>query len=415
MVKRITFLTSLGAGLEYYDFIIYGMMAGQLSTLFFGGDEYWIGVLKAFSIFAVGYLARPIGGILFGVLGDIFGRKSVFLAVMMLMAISTMGIGLLPTYSQIGSVAALLLIILRLLQGLSYGAEMPGALTVVCEYANPKTHGFYFGWIFSSASVGSVLATLVLYLLTQAMEQSQILSWGWRLPFLFGGMLAIVNYFIRKNLQETPPFVELQQRRATMNLETAIWKTYWPKFLLGIGMTILPSTMVIFALFMPTYLTSYFPYDLMDVYLAMLWGMIWTVLMLPFCGILADRIGKGTLMIIVCGLVIFGAFALFGFLQEQKLWRLVVFMLLYQTLLSLLTVSFSPLLANLFPTQVRYTGIAACYNMAYSLMGMAPMAITALIEATGSASFGIWLLIFGASISLISTLIQRRKVYAAVS
>jgi MFS family permease len=408
VARKAALLSSLGAGLEYYDFIIYGMMAEQLGLLFFAGDEPWIALLKTFAVFAIGYIIRPFGGILFGMIGDTFGRKKTFFSVMLLMAISTFSIGLLPTYAQIGSAASLLLIFLRLLQGLSFGAELPGAITVVCEYSEKQKKSTYSGFVISSVSIGSTLASLVLYILTTNIAKEQVLNWGWRLPFLLGGLLAIANYFIRKNLQETPEFSRLQNRRSLVSLKDPIsilFRKFRYKIILGIGMTWFVSSLVIFSLYLPTYLSEHYHYVSKDIYLAMTYGLLWSAVSLPFCGQLADRIGKTKILLAVCLAFIAGASMLFGLLHLESFSSLVLFMILYQTTISLLTVSFFPLLADIFPTEARYTGIAMCYNITYSIMGCAPILITALIKYTDSPSAGRWFLLSSACISIVSTML----------
>ena len=290
--KKATLLSSLGAGLEYYDFIIYGMMAEQLSTLFFASSEPWIALVKTFAVFAVGYLARPIGGILFGMLGDTLGRKKAFLTVMMLMAFSTLTIGLLPTYAQIGSTATFLLVLMRVLQGLSYGAELPGAITIVLEYTEKHKQATYSGMVISSVTLGSIAAAFILYLMSQEVGKEQILSWAWRIPFLFGGSLAVVNYFIRKHLQETPEFLCMQKERREISFKTPLHtlvRDHLTQIVLGIGMNWFAASLVIFTLYLPTYLSEYFHYTPSDVYLAMTWGLGWSALMLPICGRMGDR------------------------------------------------------------------------------------------------------------------------------
>ncbi|PCH55749.1 MAG: MFS transporter, partial [Legionellales bacterium] len=203
--KKVTFLTSIGAGLEYYDFVIYGMMAPYLSSLFFVSGDASSQLIKTFAIFAVGYLFRPLGGIFFGLLADRFGRKKSFLTVMLIMASATFGIGLLPTYSSIGGMAVVLLIICRILQGISFGAEIPGAITIVSEF-NAKNKGIHCGLVISSTAIGSTLAALVLYLLSSNLDKDIMAAWGWRIPFLLGGLLAVVSYVMRSKLRETPEF-----------------------------------------------------------------------------------------------------------------------------------------------------------------------------------------------------------------
>lgn len=400
--KRATFLAGLGAGLEYYDFIIYGMMAGTLSTLFFSGDEAWIATIKAFGIFSVGYLARPFGGIFFGAVGDVLGRKRVFVTVMLLMALSTIAIGLLPTYEQVGASAAVLLVVLRVFQGISFGAELPGAITVVCEYAEKKSHGAYSGFVVSFVSLGSALASLVLYLVTNNFSHEALLAWAWRIPFILGGLLAIAIYFIRKHLGETPEF--LKNQRAPNNPVKLLGKEWLREVILGIGLTLFQASLVIFVIFLPTYLKDYYHYAISDVYLAITCGLIWSAVALPLSGWVADRIGKMRLYAGVSLAFILLGLSLFSMLKGGGLYTLIGFMVIYQTIISLLSVCYFPILVESFPTAVRYTGIAACYNISYSIMGTMPAFVTSLIRYSGEQDSAIWFLIACAFISGVSCL-----------
>lgn len=406
--RKAALLSSLGAGFEYFDFVIYGMMAEYLSILFFEGDDSWIGLMKTFGIFAIGYFVRPFGGILFGLVGDSFGRKKSFVFVMLLMATATFGIGLLPTYAQIGVLAPILLVILRMLQGISFGAELPGAMTMVYEFAQKKKQSTYTGLVLSSASVGAMMASLVLYCLAANLSKEQILTWGWRGPFLLGGMLAVVNYYIRQRLDETPEFLRAQA--APLNINDLkeplvyLFRSHFKSLMLGIGMTSFVSALIILALYFPTYLTVHFGYDSTDVYLAGLWSLGASAVIMPFCGRLADRVGKEYLMIATSLGYISSVFGLFSLLELHVFWALQLFMVLHQVVIALISVCYFPLLAQAFPTRVRYTGIAAAYNITYSLAAILPLALTALIYYTNNSDSVIWIMVCCAAFSALSTM-----------
>lgn len=372
--RKATFLASLGAGLEYYDFIIYGMMAGYLSRLFFSDQTAWLALAKTYAIFAVGYLTRPLGGILFGMVGDSLGRKKAFLAVMFLMAFSTFGIGLLPSYSQAGNVGVVLLLILRLLQGISFGAELPGAITLVYEYSEREKKSLFSGWIISSVSMGSLLASLAMYLLSKSFSGEEVLNGAWRIPFLLGGILAIVNFFVRKHLQETLPFLDTQPTTRVIKLKEPLMtllKHYPIEIGLGIGLTLFAAALVIAFLYLPICLSAIFSSS--ELYLSMTLGMIWSAIFLPVSGWLTDRFGQYKVFLFTCVAFSGLAFPLFALLSLKSIVALICFMLIYQTILSFLSSSYLVLLSDLFHTRVRYTGIGLCYNAAYSLMSCLPL------------------------------------------
>jgi MHS family proline/betaine transporter-like MFS transporter len=406
--RKAALLASLGAGFEYYDFIIYGMMANYLSTLFFVEDVPWVILMKTFAVFAVGYLARSFGGIFFGMFGDTYGRKKTFLCVMLLMGIATFSIGLLPTYEQIGVLAPASLVFFRILQGLSFGAELPGAMTVAYEYALEKKRGIYSMYVLASTSIGALLASFILYCLTSVFPENQILSWGWRIPFLFGGLLIVANYLIRRNLDETPEFILWQKTRSqTASLKdpfTTLSKAYKGRLIQGIGLTSFVSSLVMTGLYFPTYLTVYFGYQPAEVYLTIFWSLLWSALILPFCGWLADTLGKKCLFISTLLIFIVAIFPLFGLLEKQSFAALQLFLVLYQTLLGLASACYFPLLGDLFPTNVRYTGTATCYNLTYSLMAMLPAILTGLIHYHGTVFALVWVLLGFALITFVSIL-----------
>lgn len=408
--RKAAWLSSLGAGLEYFDFIIYGMMAEYLSALFFVEDEAWLGLIKTFAIFAVGYLARPLGGIFFGMIGDTFGRKKTFLSVMLLMAAATFGIGLLPTYAQIGTLAPCLLVVFRLLQGISFGAELPGAMTVVCEYAERQNQGACTSIVIASTSVGAMLASLVLYLLSGAISREQILSWGWRIPFLLGGVLAVANYYIRNHLQETPEFSSLQKNAlrysAIKDPLIDLFHSYRWQLFQGIGMTLFLSSLVIVALYLPTYLTTHFGFSSPDVYLALFLSMFWSAIILPVCGRLADSIDKRVLFASTALVFVAGVFPLFALLKFQIFSALLIFMILYQTVIACVSSCYYPILASLFPTRMRYTGIAACYNISYSFMATLPLLLTTLISYAATPVSLNWVLM---ALALLSAMCCRPR------
>ena len=205
--RRTTLIASLGAGLEYYDFVVYALLAPFLRTAFFSQGDSHLSTLEALSLFAVGYIARPVGGVLFGSRGDRHGRKTTFLFTSGLMALTTLAIGFLPTYARIGAAAPVLLVTLRCLQGLSLGGELPSAITFVFEHTDSARHGQSCSAVVASITFGSLLATVLLQCLTAWLDAEAMAQWGWRVAFWSGGSLAIAILFVRYTVQESPLFV----------------------------------------------------------------------------------------------------------------------------------------------------------------------------------------------------------------
>ena len=206
MARRAAFGSFLGSVVEYYDFFIYGSAAALVfNKIFFPSDDPMAGTLAALATFGVGYIARPIGALLFGHLGDRLGRKQVLMMTLLLMGLATFTIGLLPTHASIGAWAPALLVLCRLLQGLSAGGEQVGASLLTMEHAPGKNKAFYTSWLINGASMGSILATSVFIPLSMLSEE-QLLAWGWRIPFLLSAVMVAITWIIRRGVDESPEF-----------------------------------------------------------------------------------------------------------------------------------------------------------------------------------------------------------------
>lgn len=382
----IVFFSCLGAILEYYDFIIYGMMAIYISQVFFANTGNEVSYLKTFSILSIGYLARPLGGYLFGVLSDIYGRKRSLLFVMILMASATLMIGCAPTYAQVGIWAPLLLVLARILQGLSFGAEMPTLTTVIKEYYQNKSSGAYFGFIISSTSVGTVLASFVVYLISRFYSHEEIIDWAWRIPFLFGSILGLFVAIIRSRIDETKAFLECKEQNKTYTSSSLIaldlFKNYKSKMLYSISITLTFSFLIALTLYVPVYLKQYFHFATQDVFSAQTKGILIAVIMSPIFGWFFDRFNRvSVLQILASSFILF----LFCALQAFKLelpWALDFLMMGFQVFLSAYATNLLYILSNVFPLPIRATGIGICYNVAHGLASLSPL----ILESTVNAS-----------------------------
>lgn len=236
-LRRATLASSVGSALEYFDFALYGLMTALVfNVLFFDQSDPAIGLIGAFAIFGVGFVARPFGGLLFGILGDRLGRKWVLVVTILLMGGASTAIGLLPTYETVGVLAPILLVLMRILQGLGAGAEQAGATVLMAEYAPVKRRGFFSALPFVGIQAGTLLAALVFSGLT-LMPEEQFLSWGWRVPFIASFLLILVAIMIRLKLRETPTFVELEkQEQIAQNPLKEIFTKGLPGVITGIGL-----------------------------------------------------------------------------------------------------------------------------------------------------------------------------------
>ena len=407
---KTTVLSSLGAGLEYYDFITYAMLASYLAKLFFPHSDSAVGTIEVFAVFALGYFARPIGGIVFGHLGDRYGRKITFLVSVLLMAFASLAMGLLPNYSQLGITSAVLLTAFRLIQGLAFGAELPGVLTFLNEHVAKSPHrGIFISCMIAGVSLGGALGSLVTYLVNK-LPYAQLMMWGWRIPFLVGGVLAIVGFFIRRQLTETPYFEVIKQQNKIVAVPLfELLKNHWRRVLVGLGVVFFPACYVLFNLFLPTYAHQYFHYSLSDTYLVVMIGLLWCTLMLPICGAIVDQIGARRLFIIAALLIIVFGYPLFSMVATGHLISFILFIIIYQSIAAAQVASYMPMLADFFPTSVRYTGVSLCYNTVFSMAGLTPLLLTALIRFAHSTVIVAWLFIVLSIVAAVSAAVAPKK------
>jgi MFS family permease len=413
--KKILALSSLGGALEFYDFIVFIFLAKILGELFFPAASAIASLMGALAVFAIGYLARPLGGIIFGHFGDKSGRKKTFVATVFLMAIPTFLIGLLPTYHHIGILAPCLLIILRLLQGFSVGGEIPGAVVFSVETIMINNRCFATGLIFFGINTGMLAGSFFSSLLLHGLNSQQLMSWGWRLPFLLGGALGLLSYYLRKRLQETPIFKQLEKKEAHAHLPiTTVFRHHPSKLFQSIILTAMQAIIIsTFYLYMPTYLASFFHFPL-DKLLALTTVNI-LLLMLPVLAISywSDKIGRKK--IIMVGTLFFCIFPypLFSLFQHND-FHLVIFVALLCTLFAgCIMGCFSCMMAELFPTHVRYSGVAISYNVGFGIVGgLTPLIVTSLIHWTNNSLAPSWFLMAIAIVSFI-TLLFVRETYRA--
>jgi MFS family permease len=380
--RYVTLLASLGSTLEYYDFVVYGMMASYLSAVFFPPQSPTAAVLQSFLVFAVGYLARPLGGTFIGIIGDRLGRRPAFLISTTLMAFSTLLIALLPNYETLGIYAVLLLVFFRIIQGLSFGGELPGAMTIVAEFSPDHRQGRKTSLVLASTSLGALIASGVLYLLSAMLTTDEIITWGWRLPFMGGGILGLFLVMARNTLQETPIFQSFNRKVA--NRETLISLLGIHKFSLlrGAGLTAFMAGMIITNLYLPYFIPKYFAYDISNVYLGTTISLIFIILILPVMGMLSDFLpNKSRTLQWTCASYVFLSVPIFSLLTSGNMLGLMWFLMIQQLYIALFAASFFPTLIRIFSPEVRYTGIALCYNLSWATIATLPMGYTALLDS----------------------------------
>jgi len=405
--SKITLLTSVGAGLEYYDLVIYSLLASFISQQFFPSSNRAASMFATFGILALGNIVRPLGGAIFGIFGDRFGRKKIFANTLLWMAFVTFLMGLIPTFSTLGLTATVLFSICRILQGLFFGAELPGAITLLSEHIDTKKHGFYFGFMIASVGIGVSLGSFVTWILTKILTETEMLSWGFRIPFLLGGGLALVGFFIRKHVPETPKFLSIQ--KSNIKLTSAIVKNHLGQIFKVIGVLLFPASLVTFKLVFQVYLHDFYHFSFADIYLVMTCGYLWSAITLPIFGWASDIIGRKILIIAASLAMVIFSFPIFYLLRIKTLWALFGFIMFNETIIAIMAVSYFVLIPQSFQTVIRYAGTAFSYNIAYTIAALIPMVVNYIYGVLKNPNYLIWMFMLLAIITIISTLTLKVK------
>lgn len=399
--SKITFLTSLGAGLEYYDFVIYTLLASFISQQFFPTSNHTAALFAVFGVFAVGNIIRPLGGIIFGIFGDRHGRKNVFANTLLWMALATFLMGITPTFATIGLAATIIFSLCRILQGITCGAEIPGAATFLAEHIDTKHHGKHFGFAFSAVGLGVTFGSFIIWILTKTLTNTQMSSWGFRIPFLLGGSLALIGFLIRKHVPETPAFLAF---KTSQNKKTHLHqKQHLQQIIITIGILLFPACLINFMLALPALLHNNYNYSFSDIYLAMTVGYLWSAILLPIFGWLSDHIGRKTMLIIAPLLFIIVGFPIFSTLHSQTRLALFGFIMLIETMIPAMASCYFVLLPRTLPTAIRYTGTALSYNITYTIAALIPLIANFFFGVLHHPSYLIAAFIILALITVIST------------
>ncbi|MED4784417.1 MFS transporter [Brevibacillus choshinensis] len=406
--KRALIASLIGSSIEYYDYLLFGTMASLVfNKLFFPTLDSFAGLLLAYASFGIPYLFRPLGGIIFSHIGDKLGRKKTLVVTLALMGSSTVLIGCLPDYERIGIWAPCLLVLLRLIQGIGIGGEWGGALLLAVEYSPKNKKGFGGSIPMMGSAVGMLLGTVTISIMGLLPEQ-QFLSWGWRVPFLLSVVLVFVGLWIRRGLEETPDFQQIKESGSVSKFPLGeTLRHYRKEVLLTIGVKLVESApFYIFATFVISYATGQLHMDKVSVLNAVTLGTLFSAFVIPFTGMLADRIGRKRIFIVgTSGMILF-AFPYFHLLSYQSVYTLTLATVLGMGLWGVITAVMGTLVSDMFDARVRYTGISVGYQVGSALAGgMAPLIATALIHSFHGSwvPVGIFLIVIGA-ISLISAL-----------
>ncbi|MDH0113885.1 MHS family MFS transporter [Agrobacterium pusense] len=388
-------LSALGGALEFYDFIIFVFFATVIGHLFFPPEmPDWLVMIQTFGIFAAGYLVRPLGGIVLAHYGDRYGRKRVFAFSILLMALSTLGMALMPTYATIGVAAPILLIILRMLQGAAIGGEVPGAWTFVAEHVPFRRVGLACGFLTSGLSFGIMLGSLIAFAINSLFTPEDVAGYAWRIPFLLGGIFGLIAVYLRRWLEETPIFVEMKKSKSlTDKLPLGlVLKHHMRGVIISALLTwVLSAAIVVTTLMTATFLQKLYGYTPTQALAGTSFGTLFLIFGVIIAGALIDRIGSGLFFM---GASIFFGIATFTFYSYAGTSLQTMFVLYGVMGLSVGMAGAVPyVMVRAFPASVRFSGLSFAYNVSYAVFGgLTPIGVTTALAINPMAHA--WYLVF---------------------
>jgi MHS family proline/betaine transporter-like MFS transporter len=398
--RRAVTAAVLGNVLEWYDFAVYGFLAGIIGKVFFPSGDEVTQLLSAFAVFGVGFVVRPLGGILIGRLGDLKGRKAALILTIMLMAIGTVLIGVVPSYGAIGVLAPAIIVVARLLQGFSAGGEWGGSTSFIVEWAPENRRGLYGSFQQCSVVAGLLLGSGISALFSTLLAPGEMEAWGWRIPFLLGGIIGPVGIYMRRNVEETPAYRRAQRQVALVADDAA------PLLLAAraFGFTILWTVCFYICLtYLPTWTTKYAGITRPEALWSNTLGLFVLVIAIPLMGHVSDLVGRKRLILAACAALIVLPYPFFAFMLDKPgLAAIMVVQVVFGLVISMYSGAGPAAISEIFPTHRRSTWMTSGYALSVAVFGgFAPYIATWLIDRTGNAISPTWYLIAAAIVSTI--------------
>ncbi|WHO92904.1 glycine betaine/L-proline transporter ProP [Xanthomonas campestris] len=415
MLRKAVGAAALGNAMEWFDFGVYGYLAVTLGQVFFPSSNPTAQLIATFATFTVAFLVRPIGGMVFGPLGDRYGRQKVLAATMILMALGTFSIGLIPSYAQIGLWAPALLLLARLLQGFSTGGEYGGAATFIAEYATDRNRGLMGSWLEFGTLGGYIAGAATVTALHMTLSQAQMLDWGWRVPFLVAGPLGLLGLYMRMKLEETPAFRAYTEQSEQRERETAgqglmtLLRLHWPQLLKCVGLVlVLNVTDYMLLTYMPSYLSVTMGYAESKGLLLIILVMLVMMPLNVVGGMFSDKLGRRPMIIGACAALFALAIPCLLLIGSGSDVLIFTGLMLLGLALVCFTSSMPSTLPALFYTPVRYSALSIAFNVSVSLFGGTTPLVTAwLVERTGDPLVPAYYLMGAAAIGLVTMLFVR--------
>ncbi len=405
---KVLISSGIGSVMEMYDFSLYAYFAPIIATLFFPVDNPLISLIATFGVFSIGYLMRPLGALIFGHLGDIIGRKRMLIISVLLMGIPTFLTGCLPNYDEIGILAPIFLLLVRMLQGLSVGSEFAGATVFIGEHATNHTRGFLCSWVIFGIMLGLLIGSSSAAWVSSGLSHEALLSWGWRVLFLLSIVITPIAYYIRKSLPETPIFLELQRSNLLEKTPLKIlFKHHLSSIVNAAGITWICAACVgLIFVYMSSYLTTVLHFHFSDALIMNSLSMLFVIALIPFMGALSDRYGRKTLLFCgTLGLLIFGYPLFFWLTHTHSQIEITLALFCLGFFSSAILGTFGATIIEMFPSNVRYSGVAISYNV---MAGTGPLIASFLILVTNDPASPSYYLLATALVSLFFILRLKR-------
>ena len=404
--QRAIAVASVANALEWFDFVIYGYLASTIANLFFPASSEALSLLITLATFGVTFLVRPLGAILLGSFADRHGRKAAFSLTIGLMMLGTAIIVVIPTYAAIGPLAPIAMVLARLIQGISAGGGFGSATAFLAEQ-DAERRGFFASWQFASQGLTTVIAAASGAILTGTLTASQIEQWGWRIPFVFGLLIGPVAYYLQRYVDETEEFRSLRDRRAPLQIALSGAKI---RLLVSAGLVVLCTVLMYTTLFMPTFAMRQLGLPGAGSFFAIILFGAMQIILVPIFGAISDKYGRLPLMFWAATGVLFISYPAFAYLAARPS---VSALLIVQAVMGGLAAAYmgplAALMAEIFPTRMRTTGLAISYSFCVAIFGgFAPFINTWLIDVTGSNLAPSYYLMFAAAISLGALKVQHR-------
>ncbi|BDD91315.1 MFS transporter [Pandoraea sp. NE5] len=427
MVRKVVIASVLGNAFEWFDFAIYGLFAVMIAKLFFPSGNEFASMLLTLATFGVGFAVRPLGGVLLGLYGDRVGRKKALSLTIVLMAVGTGMIGILPTHEAIGIAAPILMVLARLIQGFSVGGEFSGATTMLVEFAPANRRGFFGSFQMCSQALAFSLGALVAYLLTVNLAPHDLESWGWRLPFLLGILIGPVGWLIRSNVDESPEFLNYAndvKRGKIQRVNTPLRTVFrdYPRAVFGtLGISVVGTVSAyVFVFFLPIFAKKQLGMSAADVNLSTFIATLVILVFCPLAGYLSDRYGRKA--VLLPAIIAYGvaSYVLFKhFVTLPSLGSLLAVQIGVSFFMSFFWGPTPIVLTEVFPVSVRSTGAAVTYNLAVLVFGgLAPFLNTWLVHVTGSNLAPIYYVLTSVVVGLAGVLVlpsAERRASAALA